>query len=112
MSDEGAPPEPGAGPTHDPTYGLAEGLVDFGVLDAWMDGQGLPPGPFTEVQQLAGGTQNILVRFRRGEREYVLRRPPRHLRKASNNVLRREAQVLAALAGSDVPHPGLIAACP
>ncbi len=109
MSDEGAGPVAGSGPPDD---GLAEGLVDFAVLDAWMDARGLPTGAFADVQQLAGGTQNILVRFTRGEREYVLRRPPRHLRRASNNVLRREAEVLAALAGSDVPHPGLIAGCP
>jgi aminoglycoside phosphotransferase (APT) family kinase protein len=93
----------------DPTL---EGLVDFAALDAWMDGQGLPDGQITEVVRLTGGTQNILVRFRRGTRQYVLRRPPRHLRKASNEVLRREARVLAALEGSAVPHPGLIAACP
>ncbi len=30
----------------------------------------------------------------------------------SNEVLRREMRVLAALAGTDVPHPGLIAGCP
>jgi aminoglycoside phosphotransferase (APT) family kinase protein len=88
------------------------GLVDLAALDGWMDGQGLPGGEIADVTRLTGGTQNILVRFRRGPREYVLRRPPRHLRKASNEVLRREARVLAALEGSDVPHPGLIAACP
>jgi aminoglycoside phosphotransferase (APT) family kinase protein len=30
----------------------------------------------------------------------------------SNEVMRREMRVLAALAGSDVPHPGFIAGCP
>jgi aminoglycoside phosphotransferase (APT) family kinase protein len=93
-------------------HGVPEGLVDFAVLDAWMDEQGLPPGEITDAAPIPGGTQNVLVRFRRGPREYVLRRPPRHLRKASNEVLRREARVLAALAGTDVPHPGLVAAEP
>jgi aminoglycoside phosphotransferase (APT) family kinase protein len=41
----------------------------------------------------------------------VLRRPPQHLRPASNDVLRREARVLAALASTDVPHPRFVAAC-
>ncbi|RJL31773.1 phosphotransferase family protein [Bailinhaonella thermotolerans] len=94
------------------TDGVDPALVDLDRLAAWMDAQGLPSGPFGRVETLAGGTQNVLVRFERGGREYVLRRPPRHLRRASNEVLRREARVLAALAGSDVPHPGLIAACP
>ena len=87
-----------------------DGLVDFAVLDRWMNDQDLPPGRIGGIERLAGGTQNILVRFERGGRSYVLRRPPKHLRKASNEVLRRESKVLAALAGSDVTHPGLIAA--
>ncbi len=85
--------------------------VDLDALAAWMDGEGLPGGPITEVQPLVGGTQNILLRFRRGTREYVFRRGPRHLRPKSNEVIRREALVLAALEGTDVPHPELIASC-
>lgn len=72
-----------------PLSGLA-GLVDLDVLAAWMDRTGLPAGPFEEVEQLGGGTQNILVRFRRGGRPYVLRRGPRHLCPRSNEVIRRE----------------------
>ena len=86
-------------------------LVDFGVLADWMDGQALPGGPFEKVERLGGGTQNILLRFRRGDREYVLRRPPAHLRPKSNDALRREARVLAALDGTGVRAPRLIAAC-
>src|SRR4029079_16853071 len=84
-----------------------DGLVDFAALDAWMDGQGPPPGEIAGIERLAGGTQNILVRFQRGGRDYVLRRPPKHLRKASNEVLRRESRGLAVLAGRDGPPPGL-----
>lgn len=87
-------------------------LVDFAVLAAWMDGQGLPGGAFEGVEPLTGGTQNTLVRFRRGGRDYVLRRGPAHLRARTNDVLRREARVLAALDGTDVPAPRVIAACP
>ena len=87
-------------------------LVDFGVLASWMDVSGLPDGPFTDVSVLPGGTQNVLVRFVRGGRAFVLRRPPRHLRPRSNDVLRREMRVLSALRGTDVPHPGFIAGCP
>lgn len=86
--------------------------VDLGALRQWMDDQGLGSGPLRGVEQLAGGTQNVLVRFTRSGRSHVLRRPPVHKRANSDETMRREARVLAALAGSDVPHPGLIAACP
>lgn len=86
--------------------------VDLGALTTWMDGEGLGSGPLQDVEQLAGGTQNVLVRFSRSGRTYVLRRPPLHKRANSDETMRREARVLAALAGSAVPHPGLIAACP
>ncbi len=84
-------------------------LVDITALGRWMDERGLPDGPITGAEVLAGGTQNLLMRFGRGGRDYVLRRGPRHLRRASNEVMRREAQVLQALSGSDVPHPAFVA---
>lgn len=85
-------------------------LIDFDVLGAWMDAHGLPGGPFEHVQPVPGGTQNVMVRFERGGVPYVLRRPPLHVRAKSNEVLRREARVLAALRGTDVPAPRLVAA--
>lgn len=86
--------------------------VDLDTLARWMDGQGLGRGPLEGVTLLGGGTQNILLRFARDGRTYVLRRPPPHLRKNSNETMRREARMLAAIADTDVPHPRLIAACP
>lgn len=77
-----------------------------------MDRQGLGTGPLEGIEYLSGGTQNILLRFSRAGRPYILRRPPPVLRANSNETMRREARILAALAGTDVPHPGLIAACP
>ncbi len=87
-------------------------LVDLDRLVVWMDANGLAFGPLENVELLGGGTQNILLRVDRGGRRFVLRRPPAHKRKNSDETMRREARVLAALAGSGVPHPGLIAACP
>ncbi len=75
-----------------------------------MDLRSLGRGPLIDAELIAGGTQNVLLRFRRGDRTYVLRRPPLHKRANSDGTMRREARVLAALAGSAVPHPGLIAA--
>jgi aminoglycoside phosphotransferase (APT) family kinase protein len=81
-------------------------------LVSWLDGQGLGAGPLQEVNLLGGGSQNVLLRFRRADREYVLRRGPEHKRANTDETMRREARILAALAGSAVPHPALIAACP
>lgn len=86
--------------------------VDLDRLTDWMNGRGLGDGPLLDVETLAGGTQNVLVRFARSGRSYVLRRPPLHKRKNSDETMRRESRVLAALAGSDVPHPGFIAGEP
>ena len=85
--------------------------VDLERLAAWMDEEGLPTGPIEDAHVLAGGTQNILLRFERGGRAFVLRRPPPHKRKNSDETMRREARVLRAIAGSEVPHPGFIAGC-
>lgn len=85
--------------------------VDLAALSRWMDGQGLGRGPLHDVTPLTGGTQNILIRFERDGRGYVLRRPPISKRANSDETMRREARILGALAGTGVPHPALIAAC-
>ncbi|GGS71262.1 phosphotransferase family protein [Nonomuraea spiralis] len=84
--------------------------IDLGELGAWMDAEGLPGGEITEVAPVPGGTQNVMVHFERGGRPYILRRPPAHARRKSNEVLRREARLLAALRGTAVPAPRLVAA--
>jgi aminoglycoside phosphotransferase (APT) family kinase protein len=91
--------------------GTVENLVHVADLGVWMDEQGLSGGPIENVGVLAGGTQNILLSFSRGGRSFILRRPPIHPRPESNETMRREARVLTALAGTNVPHPALIAAC-
>ena len=85
--------------------------VNLQALTAWMDDTGLERGPLNNLQLLAGGTQNILLRFDRGGQEFVLRRPPLHLRKNSNDAMKREARILEALTATDVPHPKFIASC-
>ena len=88
--------------------------MDSQALEAvteWMSQQGLGDGPLEDVSKISGGTQNIMLRFTRSGRPYVLRRGPKHLRPRSNVVIMRETEVLAALAGTDVPHPHLIASC-
>jgi aminoglycoside phosphotransferase (APT) family kinase protein len=85
--------------------------VDLKAVSDWMSEQGLGEGPLEDVVAVTGGTQNVMLRFSRSGRDYVLRRGPHHLRTRSNSVILRETKVLAALAGSDVPHPHLIATC-
>lgn len=86
-------------------------LVDLERLAQWMDTMGLESGPIVGAQRLAGGTQNLLLRLRRGERDFVLRRPSAELREVGSKTIAREARLLKALAGSRVPHARLIADC-
>jgi aminoglycoside phosphotransferase (APT) family kinase protein len=86
-------------------------LVNLDRLRSWMDGKGLGEGAIEHPTLLAGGTQNVLLRFRRAGRDYVLRRSPLHPRGDGNATNRRESRVLGALATTNVPHPQLIAAC-
>ncbi len=73
--------------------------------------RGLETGPIRNASLLTGGTQNILMRFSRGGRTFVLRRPPANPRPQSNRIMEREIRLLEALSATDVPHPALIAAC-
>lgn len=97
--------------TQTSSVGQSPVSVDLDAIAAWMDGEGLEYGPLTHVTGLRGGTQNVMLRFTRGEREFVLRRGPLHLRPKSNDALRREINLLRALGATDVRHPRLIAAC-
>jgi aminoglycoside phosphotransferase (APT) family kinase protein len=96
--------------TEAPTSADWRSAVDVERLAAWMDGQGLEQGEIHGCELLAGGTQNLIVRFQRGERRFVLRRPPVIPRPDGDRTMVREARVLKALADSRVPHPRLIAA--
>lgn len=86
-------------------------MLDQRALADWMERQGLGSGRIEDIVPLAGGTQNILLRFRYGGRTMVMRRPSGHPRPEANRTMQREARMLAAIADSDVPHPRLIAAC-
>src|SRR3546814_10770290 len=96
----------------DPSLDAWRGLVDLERLAAWMDARGLERGPIEEAARPPGGTQNILLKFRRGARWFMLRRPPLAAHMNGSETMRREARVLGALAETDVPHPRLIAGCP
>lgn len=89
------------------------GTLDDTAVDAvrsWLRREGLGSG-ISAVEPLAGGSQNVVVRLRVDGRPLVLRRPPPHPRPNSDRTMQREIAVLGTLAGSDVPHPRLVAAC-
>jgi aminoglycoside phosphotransferase (APT) family kinase protein len=85
--------------------------VDTKALTAFMDTKALGRGPITGIRPLSGGTQNILIRFDRSQRSYVLRRGPLHLTEHNNNSILREIKLLTTLAGTPVPHARLIVGC-
>jgi aminoglycoside phosphotransferase (APT) family kinase protein len=89
------------------------GVMRWDNIQQWIDSRGDIPGrgPITGVQQMQGGSQNLLFLLERGEEKMVLRRPPQHLRDNSNKTMVREATVLVALVGSDVPHAELFGLC-
>ena len=89
------------------------GLLSWPALQEWILNADLPgKGEIKSCEQLSGGTQNNLFLLARADgTEMVLRRPPRHPRPHNDRTMMREAQVLAALSGSDVPHPAFYSAC-
>ncbi|SNR80914.1 phosphotransferase family protein [Blastococcus mobilis] len=107
----GTPPRRRTAEVRSPDSGV-EDLVDVAALQDWMQSQGVTDGPVRLGETLGGGTQNVLIKVRTGDRDMVLRRGPRHLRPRTNDMLRREMRVLEALSGTEVPHARLIAACP
>jgi len=82
-------------------------------LNAWPGLAGLPgDGPIVAVDELPGGSQNLLFTLRRADgTELVLRRPGRYAGKEAAKPHQRETTVLTALARTDVPHPHLYASC-
>lgn len=99
-------------PASPPPLDDFDGLLAWEPLQAWVAANDLPgTGPVTAVEQLTGGSQNNIFRLTRADGSFVLRRPPRHLRKNSNETMLREARVLRALAATDVPHPRFHAVC-
>jgi aminoglycoside phosphotransferase (APT) family kinase protein len=90
---------------------MSEALVDAGRLGPWLDDQGLEVGLPIAVESLVGGRSNAMFIIRRGQSEWVLRRPAQVAVERANDGMRREFRMLAALDGSLVPHPAVVALC-
>lgn len=84
-------------------------LVVIQPLLEFLDANGLGPGPpsFTSIGE---GHSNVTYRVTRGDRTFVLRRPPRPPLPPSAHDVLREARVLRALAGR-ARVPSVLAVC-
>jgi aminoglycoside phosphotransferase (APT) family kinase protein len=87
-------------------------LADPGRLARWLDTHipALGTGPLT-VKKIHGGTSNVILSLNRGGETLILRRPPAVPPPGSEKSVMREARVLTALRGTDVPHPWCHASC-
>ena len=89
-----------------------EPLVDPDRLAGWMDTEGLEPGAPITVERITTGHSNEVFRVVRGERAFVLRRPPRTPLSPTAHDMAREFRLLRAFFGrADAPVPEPIACC-
>jgi aminoglycoside phosphotransferase (APT) family kinase protein len=87
--------------------------LDLAALDGWL-GEELGDKSLPLTAKPLGtdlGMGNALFEVQRGDRVFVLRRPPAVLNDKSASNMTREFRILKALDGSDVPHPHARALC-
>ena len=86
--------------------------IDPVALGGWMDDRGLPgAGSPVTTRFITGGASNELFEVVREGHRSALRRPPDPVPAGRDKTMVREARLLAALAGTDVPHARLVAGC-
>jgi aminoglycoside phosphotransferase (APT) family kinase protein len=87
-------------------------LAPIGPLTDWLSAHvpQLGTGPL-EIAFLSGGTSNVVLTIARGGKAMVLRRPPVVPPPGAERGVLREARILTALGGTDVPHPACFGAC-
>lgn len=81
-------------------------LYDPERLTSWLDEHipALGSGKLA-VEMIHGGTSNVILSLNRGGETLILRRPPVVAPPGAERGVLREARVLTALNGTDVPHP-------
>jgi aminoglycoside phosphotransferase (APT) family kinase protein len=77
-------------------------------LEEFLDAHGIGEGRL-EAERIGDGHSNITFLVQRGDARVVLRRPPRPPLPPSAHDVLREARLLAALDGSGVPVPKVLA---
>jgi aminoglycoside phosphotransferase (APT) family kinase protein len=91
----------------------ASRLVDPARLDDWLGDRVPGRGSPLQARRMSEGASNEIFLVRRGDHEWILRRPPEghHDPDHANWIVTREARVCAALDGTPVPHPAVVAVC-
>jgi aminoglycoside phosphotransferase (APT) family kinase protein len=79
-------------------------------LRAFLDEHGLGSGDL-DIEPVGEGHSNVTYLVRRGDREVVVRRPPRPPLPPSAHDVLREARLLRALAGTAARVPDVLAVC-
>jgi aminoglycoside phosphotransferase (APT) family kinase protein len=87
-------------------------VLPVDAVGRWLTAQGMSIVPPLRAELIAGGRSNLtyLVCDAAGSR-WVLRRPPMSGVIASAHDVLREHRIMAALAGTAVPVPQMVAAC-
>jgi hypothetical protein len=55
---------------------LVDSSVDWSVVESWLAAKGVAYGRVTAIEQIGGGTQNLMFRFRCGEARATRARIP------------------------------------
>lgn len=87
-------------------------LAPKASLTDWLDAH-VPALGQGELQTslLSGGTSNVVLTLDRGQGKMVLRRPPAVPPPGAEKGVLREARILSALNGTNVPHPHCHGVC-
>jgi len=85
-------------------------LLVLEPLSEFLDGHGLGAGEI-EASPIGEGHSNVTYLIRRGQDEYVLRRPPRPPLPPSAHDVLREARLLRALRDTPARVPVVLAVC-
>jgi len=86
--------------------------IDVPALAGYLDkAVGGLAGPLS-VALISGGRSNLTYLATDGHQHWVVRRPPLGHVLATAHDMTREAVVMSALAGTDVPVPEVVACCP
>ena len=84
-------------------------VLDTSALARWLVDRGEPVAGELQAERIGLGQSNLTYGLSDGGgRRWVARRPPRGTLLASAHDVAREHRILVALAGTDVPIPGVI----
>jgi aminoglycoside phosphotransferase (APT) family kinase protein len=87
--------------------------IDVGALSGWLDEHvpGLGDGPLTTTK-VSGGSTNLILSLDRGGEKAIFRSPPVEGSPEGAKTIHREATIVRALTGTDVPAPAFLGYCP